>query len=97
MAVAVSYIPAIRSLVVETEGSGYMTTGTQAGYDAKALTLPSEYRPPAERCVCLWANVQINLSLVLRVQADGGVFVGVRSSGPMNGFGWSNSKVLIPL
>ena len=92
-----SYIPAIHSLAVETKGSGYMTTGTQAGYDAKVLTLPSGYRPSAERIACLYSNMQIKLSVSLRVQADGAVIANVTSAGPMNGYGWPCTKVLIPL
>ena len=92
-----SYIPAIRSLVVETKGNGYMSTGTQAGYDARVLTLPSGYRPSAERSVCLYSNAQIKMSASLRVQADGVVIANVTAAEPMNGYGWPKAKVLILL
>ena len=93
----VSYIPAIHSLVFETKGSGCMTTGTQTGYSAKALTLPSNYRPANDRCVCICADMQLKFGISLRVQANGDVMLGVTSSEPMRGFGWTSAMGFIPL
>lgn len=93
----VSYIPAIHSLVFETKGSGHMTTGTQTGYSAKALTLPSNYQPANERCVCPYANLQLKFGVALRVQTNGDVMFDVSSSEPMRGFGWPSAMGFIPL
>ena len=93
----VSYIPAIQSLVFETKGSGYMTTGTQTGYSAKVLTLPSNYLPANERCVCLYANLQLKFGVAIRVQINGDVMFDVSSSEPMHGFGWPSAMGFIPL
>lgn len=97
MALDVSYIPAIQSLVFETKGSGYMATGTEAGHSAKALTLPPDYRPANERSVCLYANLQLKFGVALRVQTDGDAMLDVSSSVPMNGFGWPSAMGFIPL
>ncbi|HJI38956.1 MAG TPA: hypothetical protein OIL91_07330 [Collinsella aerofaciens] len=93
----VSYIPAIHSLVFETKGSGYMITGTQTGYSAKVLTLPSNYLPANERGVCLYANLQLKFGVALRVQTNGDVMFDVSSSEPMRGFGWPSAMGFIPL
>lgn len=93
----VSYIPAMHSLVFETKGSGYMATSTQTGYLAKVLTLPSNYRPANDRCVCICADMQLKFGISLRVQANGDVMLGVTSSEPMRSFGWSPSMGFIPL
>lgn len=95
--VRVYYIPAIQSLVFNTKGNGTMTTGTQTGYSAKILTLPSDYRPSDERNVCLYTNAQIELSVMLRVQTNGDVMGDVTSSRPMNAYGWPSAKGFIPL
>lgn len=91
------YIPAMRSLAFEAKGSGTMTTGTQTGYSAKVLTLPSDYRPANERSVCLYANLQLKFGVALRVQTDGDVMFDVTSSEPMNAFGWPSATGFIPL
>lgn len=93
----VSYIPVIHSLVFETKGSGYMTTGTQTGYSAKVLTLPSNYLPTNERIVCICANMQLKFGVALRVQTNGDVMFDVSSSEPMRGFGWPSAIGFIPL
>nr|DAL46897.1 MAG TPA_asm: hypothetical protein [Caudoviricetes sp.] len=93
----VSYIPAIHSLVFETKGSGYMTTGTQTGYSAKVLTLPSNYLPTNERIVCICANMQLKFGVALRVQTNGDAMFDVSSSEPMRGFGWPSAMGFIPL
>lgn len=97
MTLDVSYIPAIHSLVFETEGIGYMTTGTQTGYSAKMLTLPSNYRPSNERNTCIYANLQLKFGIALRVQTNGDVMFDVTSSEPMNGFGWPSAAGFIRL
>ena len=93
----VSYIPAIHSLVFETKGSGYMITGTQTGYSAKVLTLPSNYLPADELQVCLYANLQLKFGVALRLQTNGDVMFDVSSSEPMRGFGWPSAMGFIPL
>lgn len=93
----VFYIPAIRSLGFETKGSGYMTTGAQTGYSAKALTLPSNYRPAHELTVCICANMQLKFGVGLKVQTNGDVLFDITSSAPMNAFGWPAATGLIPL
>ena len=93
----VLYIPAIRSLVFDTKGSGVMTTGTQTGYSAKALTLPSNYRPDHERTVCICANLQLKYGVALRVQTNGDVMFDITSPVPMTGFGWQAATGFIPL
>lgn len=93
----VFYIPAIHSLVFETKGSGYMTTGTQTGHSAKMLTLPSNYRPSNERNACIYANLQLKFGVALRVQTNGDVMFDVTSSLPMNGYGWPSAMGFIPL
>lgn len=93
----VSYIPAIQSLVFDTKGSGYMTTGTQTGNSFKALTLPSDYRPSNERAVCILANLQLKFGVALRVQTNGDVMFDISSSDPMRGFGWPSATGFIPL
>ena len=93
----ISYIPAIQSLVFETKGSGYMSTGTQTGNSFKALTLPSNYRPYNERNACIHANMQLKFGVSLRVQTNGDVMFDVTSSVPMNGFGWPSSTGFISL
>ena len=93
----VSYIPAIQSLVFDTKGSGYMTTGTETGNSFKALTLPSDYRPANERCVCICANLQLKFGVALRVQTNGDVMFDISSSEPMRGFGWPSAMGFIPL
>lgn len=93
----VSYIPAIHSLVFETKGSGYMTTGTQTGYSAKVLTLPSNYLPTNERIVCICANMQLKFGVALRVQTNGDAMFDVSSSEPMRSFGWPSAMGFIPL
>ena len=93
----VYYIPAIQSLVFDTKGNGGMSTGTQTGYSAKILTLPSNYWPSNERLVCLYTNAQIEFSVMLRVQTNGDVMGDVTSSRPMNSYGWPSVKGFIPL
>ena len=93
----VSYIPAIHSLVFETKGSGYMTTGTQTGYSAKVLTLPPNYRPTNERNVCICANMQLKFGVSLIAQTNGDVMLAVTSSEPMRSFGWPSAMGFIPL
>lgn len=95
--VHVYYIPAIQSLVFDTKGNGSMVTGTQTGHSTKILTLPSDYRPSNERLVCLYANAQIEFSVMLRVQTNGDVMGDVASSKPMNSYGWPSAKGFIPL
>lgn len=97
VSVSVWYIPAIRLLAVETKGSGYMSTGTQAGHDERALTLESEYRPSGTRCVCLDSNAQLKFSTAIRVGKDGAVTLNVTAAEPMHSYGWPETKVLIPL
>lgn len=91
------YIPAMRSLAFETKGSGTMTTGTQAGYVANVLTLPSDYRPANERSVCFCANFQLKFGLALRINPNGDVVFDVTSSEPMRAFGWTSATGFIPL
>ena len=93
----VSYIPAMRSLVFETKGSGNMTTGAQAGHAARVLTLPPNYRPTNERNVCICANMQLKFGVSLIVQTNGDVMLAVTSSEPMRGFGWPTATGFIPL
>lgn len=93
----VFYIPAIHSLVFDTKGSGFMTTGTQTGHSAKALTLPSNYRPDHELTVCICANMQLKFGVGLRVQTNGDVLFDITSSVPMNGFGWPAATGFISL
>lgn len=93
----ISYIPAIQSLVFDTKGSGYMTTGSQTGNSFKALTLPSDYRPANERSVCICADMQLKFGVALRVQTNGDVMLGVTSSEPLRGFGWPSATGFIPL
>lgn len=93
----VSYIPAIHSLVFETKGSGYMTTGTQTGYSAKVLTLPPNYRPTNERNVCIGANMQLKFGVSPIAQTNGDVMLAVTSSEPMRSFGWPSAMGFIPL
>lgn len=93
----ISYIPAIQSLVFDTKGSGYMTTGSQTGNSFKALTLPSDYRPANERSVCICADMQLKFGVSLRVQTNGDVMLGVTSSEQMRGYGWPSSTGFIPL
>lgn len=93
----VSYIPAIHSLVFETKGSGYMTTGTQTGHLAKVLTLPPNYRPTNELNVCICANMQLKFGVSLIAQTNGDVMFAVTSSEPMRGFGWPSAMGFIPL
>lgn len=93
----VSYIPAIHSLVFDTKGSGYMTTGTEAGNSFKALTLPSDYLPVNERAVCLYANLQLKFGLALRFQTNGDAMLDVSASVPMRGFAWPSATGFIPL
>ena len=96
-ALDVSYIPAIQSLVFDTKGSGYMTTGTGVGNSFKALTLPSDYRPANQRSVCLYANMQLKFGLALRFQTNGDAMFDVSASAPMNGFAWPSATGFIPL
>lgn len=91
------YVPAIQSLVFDTKGNGTMSTGTQTGYSAKILTLPSDYRPSNERIVCLYANMQLEFGVMLRVQTNGDVMFDVTSSGPMNAYSWPSATGFIPL
>ena len=93
----VSYIHAIHSLIFETKGSGNMTTGAQAGYAAKVLTLPPNYRPTNERNVCICANLQLKFGVSLIAQTNGDVMIAVTSSEPMRGFGWPSAMGFIPL
>lgn len=93
----ISYIPAIQSLVFDTKGSGYMTTGTGVGNSFKALTLPSDYRPANQRSVCLYANMQLKFGLALRFQTNGDAMLDVSASAPMNGFAWTSATGFIPL
>lgn len=93
----VFYIPAMRSLVFETKGSGYMATATQTGYSAKALTLPSNYRPANELNVCICADMQLKFGVSLRFQTDGDVMLGVTSSEPLRDYGWPSAAGFIPL
>lgn len=93
----ISYIPAIQSLVFETKGSGYMSTGTETGNSFKALTLPSNYRPSNERNACIHANLQLKFGVSLRVHTNGDVMFDISSSEPMRGFGWPSAMGFIPL
>lgn len=87
----------MRSLAFETKGSGYMTTGTQTGYSAKVLTLPSNYWPSNERNVCLYANLQLKFGVALWINTNGDAAFNVSSSVPMNGFAWPSATGFIPL
>lgn len=93
----VFYIPAIQSLAFDTKGIGYLTTGTETGNSFKALTLPSDYRPANERCVCICANLQLKFGVALRVQTNGDVMFDISSSEPMRGFGWPSAMGFIPM
>lgn len=93
----VSYIPAIHSLVFETKGSGYITTGTQTGYAAKVLTLPPNYLPANDLNVCICANMQLKFGVSLIVQTNGAVMFGVTSSEPIRHFEWPSAMGFIPL
>ena len=97
ISVSVWYIPAIRSLIVQTKGSGYMTAGTQGECVAKAFTLTSECWPSGSRIACLDSNAQLKFSTSVRVGKDGAVSLAVTAAEPMRGFGWPETEVLIPL
>ena len=93
----VSYVPIIRSLVIETKGSGYMSSNASVNYSKDMFTLPSKYRPSGDRSVCLYSNAQFGLSVMVRANAEGPVTITVASTGAMNGYGWPPAKIFVPL
>ena len=93
----VSYVPVIRSLIIETKFSGYMNSGAAVNYEKDVLTLPSKYRPSGDRSVCLFSNVKFGLSVMVRANAEGPVGINVASTGAMGNYGWPPAKMFVPL